>query len=341
MNLYEQQASNRRRTWLVMAIFIALLALLGAGFDWYLFGAPTPFGVGVALAVGSASAASSYFQGDRAVIGSTKARPLADLQAASASDDERLKLRQLENVVDEMRIASGLPQPKVFVVPDPDPNAFATGRDPDHASIAVTRGLLDTLNREELQAVVAHELSHVRNYDIRLMTVVAALVGTVALLSDWTMRTMRFGTLTGGRRRGRDSSDGGGAGILGIVLMVVWIVAIVLAPVAARVLAMTVSRSREYLADASAAEMTRHPGALASALEKIEAVAGPTRSIKRGTAHLCIADPLERTIDLKEGYWADLFATHPPMPKRIEALRRMAYQWSGPERATEGPNGLS
>jgi heat shock protein HtpX len=256
------------------------------------------------------------------VLLSTAARPIEELQA-SATDDDRLKLRQLENIVDEMAIASGLPRPKVYVVPDADPNAFATGRDPAHASLAVTRGLLDTLDREELQGVVAHEMSHIRNLDVRVMTIVAALTGAVALLADWARRGMTWG---GGRRRDRDDDRGGGAA--GIILFVVWLVAILIAPLVAQLLAMMVSRRREYLADASGAELTRNPLGLARALEKIDAAAGPTAVVNRGTAHLCIADPLGRPMNLREGAVANLFASHPPMAARIDALKDMAFQRS-------------
>jgi len=220
-----------------------------------------------------------------------------------------------------MCLASGLPRPRLYVVPDNDPNAFATGRDPTRASIAVTRGLLERLDRDELQGVVAHELSHIRNYDIRLLTIIAALVGAVALLSDWATRV---GPGTGGGKSSR-SKDGGASGPLGLVLFAVWFAAIVLAPLIAQLLAMLVSRNREYLADASAAEMTRNPLALARALGKVEAAAEPTRAIKRGTANLCIVDPLARPIGRKVGAWADLLASHPPMEKRVAALSGMAY----------------
>jgi heat shock protein HtpX len=209
----------------------------------------------------------------------------------------------------------------VYVVSDPDPNAFATGRGPGHASIAVTRGLLDTLDREELQGVVAHEMSHIKNLDIRVMTIVAALVGAVALLSDWSRRGMMWGG--GGRRRDSDRERGGAAGL---VFFVIWIAAVILAPFMAQMLAMMVSRRREYLADASGAELTRNPQGLARALEKIESAAAPTAAINRGSAHLCIADPLGRQVNLRTGFWADLFASHPPMAARIEALRAMAFQ---------------
>ena len=181
--------------------------------------------------------------------------------ASAESEDDRLRYRQLQNIVDEMAIAAGLPRPKAYVIPDGDPNAFATGRDPAHASIAVTDGLLARVNREELQGVVAHEMGHIRNLDIRLMTVVAAMVGAVLLLADWSGRALRFG---GGSRRGRSSRDKDGSGGLGVLFFVVWIVAIVVAPVVGRLLATTVSRRREYLADATGAELTRNPLALAA-----------------------------------------------------------------------------
>ena len=326
MNLYEQQRSNRRKTWLVMLAFVAFFLILGAGFDAFYLGAGggfVPVGSVIALGVGSASAAVSYFSGDRAVLAATAARPVEELEAA-ATDPDKLKLRQLENVVDEMAIASGLPRPRVYVVPDADPNAFATGRDPAHASLAVTRGLLDTLDREELQGVVAHEMSHIRNLDVRVMTIVAALVGAVALLADWARRGMRWG---GGRRRDRDDRRGGAAGI---ILFAVWLIAILIAPLLAQLLAMMVSRRREYLADASGAELTRNPLGLARALQKIESAAGPTAAVNRGTAHLCIADPLGRPINLKAGAWANLFASHPPMAARIAALEEMAFHRSSP-----------
>ena len=325
MNFLEQQRSNRRRTWAVMLAFVGLAIIVGLGFDLFIFGSTeggfiAPVGTAGALALSSASAATSYFAGDRAVLRSTQAIPL-ETALASADADYTLKLTQLRNVVDEMAIAAGLPAPKVFVVPDPDANAFATGRSPEHASVAVTEGLLRALNREQLQGVIAHEMSHVRNYDIRLMTVIAALVGAIALLSDWAGR---MGRVAGGTRRSRGSRDGGG-GAGGAVFLVVWLLLILLAPLLGRLLAMAVSRQREYLADASAAELTRNPGALADALETIEGMAGATKLVHQGSAHLCIADPLERAIDNKEGKWADWLATHPPMAKRVALLRGMSY----------------
>jgi heat shock protein HtpX len=327
MNLYEQQTANRRRTWAIIAGFVTFLLLLGVGFDSFYLGeagGALPIGTIVALIVGGASSLASYYHGDRAVLASTGATALADV-AATATGDEALRLKQLDNVVTEMAIAAGLPRPAVYVVPDPDPNAFATGRDPAHASIAVTQGLLDTLDREELQGVVAHEMSHVRNLDVRVMTLVAALAGAVVLLADWARRGMLWG---GGRRRRSD--DGNGGGVMGLVFLVVWLVAIILAPIIAQALAMMVSRRREYLADASGAELTRNPMGLAHALEKIDEAVEPTRAIRRGAAHMCIADPLGRQANLRaESFWGNLFASHPPMAARIAALRAMAYQREG------------
>lgn len=313
-NIYEQQAANKRSTILVMLVFTCFLGLLGFGVDAFILGTELPVATIVACGLGLVGAFRGLQAGARTVLASAGARPIPEADPA---------FRQLANVADEMSIAAGLPRPALYVIPDPDPNAFATGKDPDNAAIAVTEGLIERLNRDELQGVVAHEMSHIRNYDIRLMTVVAALIGSVMLLSEFALRSLRYG---GGRRRSSSSSRGGS--VAGPLLLVLLIIALVLAPLISRILAMAVSRQREYLADASAAELTRNPGALASALEKIDAATEPTRAIKKGTAHLCIADPLERKINKKEGFFAGLFATHPPVRKRVTLLRAMAYQRS-------------
>jgi heat shock protein HtpX len=336
MNLYEQQALNRRRTWLVMALFIGLLLIIGMGFDLFVVGAGqtlVPIGSVAALALGGGQAWWSLRFGDRAVLASSGAKPIEELLANQPAEDAKLRYTQLQNVVQEMAIAAGVPTPSIYVIPDPDPNAFATGRDTTHASIAVTDGLLNALDRDELQGVVAHEMSHVRNLDIRLMTVVAALVGALVLLSDWTSRSWRFGGVR--RSSSRDRDDKGG-GAIAIAFFVLWIVAAILAPLLGQLLAMAVSRRREYLADASGAELTRNPLELASALEKIDAAVEPTASIKRGTAHLCIADPMGRALNEREGGWSNLWATHPPIGKRIEALKAMAFQ-GGPSPAGNRP----
>jgi heat shock protein HtpX len=323
-NLWEEQARNRRQTALLVTAFVVLLVLLGLGVDYFLWmrgvtaleegaGAFVPVAAPIALAVGLAQTLGGYYLGAKAVLGSTRAR------AANPADPNEAMLL---NVVQEMRLASGLPMPGVYVVPDSDPNAFAVGRSPEHASIAVTQGLLDNLSREELQGVVAHEMAHVRNLDIRTMTLVAALLGALVLLSDLSLRMLRFGGAGSGRRSSRDKGGGGGALVL--VFFVLWVVLAVATPVVAQMMAFAVSRSRELDADASAAEFTRNPIGLAKALRKIDAAAEPTRSVKRGSAHLCIADPLARKANASEGRVASLFATHPPMEKRIAILESMA-----------------
>lgn len=316
-NIYEQQAHNKRSTAFLVVLFVIFIAFLGLGFDAFYLGTVSedvffPIGTIIAVIFGVVTASWSIRSGATAVLSSTRAVP---------ADPDIPAQKQLINIVEEMSIASGLPKPKVYVVPDPDPNAFATGRDPDNSSIAVTQGLLDSLNREELQGVVAHEMSHIRNYDIRLMTVIAALVGAILLLSDWARRGMLWG---GGRRRSR-SSSGGGGGAIALILIALWIIGVILAPLISQLMAMAVSRKREYYADASGAELTRNPLALASALEKLESATAPTKSIKRGAAHLCIVDPIGRKMNAKEGKGADLFATHPPIGKRITFLKGMAY----------------
>lgn len=315
MDIYSQIKKNNRETFVLLSVFIGLLLFLGFGLDfWYGSRNPDymPLGTLIAVTVGVFSCLGGYLHGDKWVLSSTHARE-------PNPDDPKEK--QWMNIVEEMSIASGLPRPTPYVIDDADPNAFATGRDPKHSSIAVTRGLLEILNREELQAVASHEMGHIKNYDIRLMLMVAVLVGSIALLADWAQRSLFWGR--GGRESKRSSgkSDGGAA-----IVLVLWIVAIILAPIASRIIAMCVSRRREYLADASGAELTRNPGALASALAKIHSHAGPTRSINRGTAHLCISDPKGSLLDEQEGWFADLFSSHPPIEKRIEALNQMAYR---------------
>jgi len=313
LNIYDQQKRNLANTRLFIAGFVGLLAVLGMGADGLLYAGGFSPGIPLAtlgaLGIGGMSAWWSLREGDKAVLESTGAVPL---------DPTDPKQRVLENVVEEMAIAAGVPKPAIFVVPDSDPNAFATGVGPERASVAVTRGLLDALDRDELQGVVAHEMSHVRNYDVRLMTVVAALAGAVLLLADWSRRGIWWG---GGRRR-----DGQSRGGFGILFAILWFLSVLLAPFIAQIVSLAVSRQREYLADASGAELTRHPLALASALEKIAAAVAPTPSIKQGVAHLCIEDPRGGTDEDRTGWFAALLSTHPPVAKRIALLREMAYR---------------
>lgn len=328
-NLFEQQAKNRRQTAVWVVCFVLFFAWLGFGGDAALyFGSIDAYGQAhytvpwmgiIVTAIAAVIVWNSWRRGPKQVLWSAGAAELVNPQS--------FEEKQLVNVVEEMAVAAGLPRPKVYLVNDPDPNAFATGHGPDTASIAVTTGLVQTLNREELQGVVGHEMAHIRNLDVRLMTMIAALIGVIVVLSDGMGRMFRggggrgVGALVGGRGR-----KGGGAGMIALVILVLWLITLILAPLITRLMAMAVSRNREYLADATAAELTRNPGALASALEKIESAEAPTASIKRGTAHLCIADPLGRKANLKEGRLADLFGTHPPMPKRVIRLKGMAFQ---------------
>ena len=338
-------------TWAVMLVFVVFFLVIGLGFDFFFLSfnpakapdyklnnagyyeaagrsQPVPYGTIFALLVGVGMAANSMMNGASMVLRSTQARRAVP---------ENEKEKQLLNVVAEMAAAAGLRPPEAYVVPDPDLNAFAAGITPQSSVIAVTEGLLSTLNREELQAVVAHEMSHIRNYDMRLMTVSAALMGAIALLSDLAGRTMRprYGSSLGRSSSSGSSSGGrkGGGGALVLVLFAVWMLLVVLAPLISRMLAMAISREREYLADASGAELTRNPLALVSALEKIRAAVMPTYAINNGVAHMCITDPRGSLIEEKMGFAADLFATHPPMEKRILALKVMAYQAGRPQAA--------
>ena len=332
LNLFQQQEANRRRTVLLVIGFVIFFAWLGFGGDYIYYlstrGAPVTayhhvfpwFGLAL-TAIAVLTAWYAYSTGPEKVLWSTGAREVID-----PTDP---KEKQLVNVVEEMSIAAGVPRPRIWIVDDPDPNAFATGTNPLHAHLAVTQGLLDLCSRDELQAVIGHELGHVKNLDVRLMTTLAALVGAVALMHDGATRVLRGGMNIGGGGGGGGSRGGGGkkggAGPLIVILLVVWIISWLLAPIIAQILALAVSRKREYLADAMSAQFTRNPLALASALQKIEGADAPTTHIKRGAAHLCIADPLGRRLTGHEGMLADLLATHPPMAKRITILRGMGY----------------
>jgi heat shock protein HtpX len=313
-NLFQQQEANRRRTtWLVIG-FVLFFAWLGFGGDyiWALQGHhPFPL-LGVVLTTAAIIGVwYAYKTGPEKVLWSTGAYELTDPK----TDGER----QLVNAVDEMAIAAGVTRPRLWIVPDDDPNAFATGHDMRDSHIAVTRGLLTICNRDELQAVIGHELGHVKNLDIRLMTMLAALVGAVLLMRDGMGRMMRGGGLP---LRGRKSKN---AGPLLVILLTVWVLSWIFAPLVIQLLALSVQRGREYLADAMSAQFTRNPLALASALAKIEAADAPTRAIKSGAAHLCICDPLGRRLTNSEGWLADRFATHPPMSMRISRLKGMGY----------------
>lgn len=327
MNLFEQQAANRRKSWLLVAGFILFFAWLGLGGDlaFYLYTQDLPADayrhrfpwVGLVLGVVAFFLVRTIRRsGAEKVLWSAGARELE-----TADSDAT---RRLVNVTEEMAIAAGTARPRIYLIDDLDPNAFVTGTDPAKPHLAVTTGLLGMLDRDELQGVVAHELGHVKNLDMQLMTLVAGLAGAIALMSDGLGRVLWHGRFVGGgggRRRG-----GKGGNPLALVVLVLWLVSWILAPLITRLLAMGISRKREYLADAMAAQFTRNPMALASALHRIEAAGAPTNTIKRGVAHLCIADPLGRRVTSFAGRVGDLFATHPPMAIRVSRLKAMAFQ---------------
>jgi heat shock protein HtpX len=335
-NLFAQQQSNRRRsTWLTLG-FVLFFAWVGFGGDFAFWLLTADAGPGsyhhVVPFIGISSVLSAAFicwyswrHGAERVLWSTGAWEL--IEAATPEQ------KQLMNVVEEMAIASGLPKPRVWVIPDPDPNAFATGRDAATASVAVTEGLLAALSRDELQAVIAHEMAHVRNLDIRLMTLLAGMIGAIALLSDGMGRMLGRGSRVGrGWNVPRGAKDGKG-NPLGLVILALWLLTLAVAPVVSRILAMAVSRKREYLADATGAQLTRNPMALASALEKLEGATAATLSITQGSAHLCIVDPSPGLMSSREGFLADFVASHPPIRQRIVRLRGMSYQQAKRESA--------
>jgi heat shock protein HtpX len=335
-DLFAQQEANRRRSRRLVIGFVLFFAWLGFGGDWIAFlatrDAPPPayhhtipfLGIALSL-IAIGVSIHAWRRGPEQVLWAAGAH---ELRQATSSRDQ-----QLRNVVEEMAIAAGLPVPRIWIIPDPDPNAFATGYDERSASVAVTTGLLELCTRDELQGVIGHELAHIKNVDVRLMTLLAALVGTVALISEGLGRMLRSSRGSGGRvrlggsSRSRSPGRGGpGGGAVVLILFVVWALSWLLAPLITRLLALGVSRSREYLADAMSAQFTRNPMALANALQKIEQAAAPTTSIARGTAHLCIADPLGRRANASQSRLAELLGTHPPMAIRVARLKAMAYQ---------------
>jgi heat shock protein HtpX len=302
--VYEQIASNKRRTVLLVLGAIVFLGLIGYAIG--LFTSSGPVGLIAALVVAVVMALGSYFAGDRIVLASTRAREVTSEQEP-----------RLHNVVEGLAIAAGIPKPRVYVVPERALNAFATGRDPEHSSIAVTQGLLEGMNRVELEGVIGHELAHVQDRDILVGTMVATLVGAAVLLSEFFMRAWFWGGI-GGRR----GSDRGG-GPIALVFLVVGLVMLILAPIVGQVIKLAVSRNREYLADAQGALLTRYPPGLASALRKIQVGAAiPMSSANNATAHLWLNQP-SRIQGEGMGSLERLFQTHPPIEERIRRLEEM------------------
>jgi heat shock protein HtpX len=304
---YSEIAENRRDSVLLTLVVAALLGVLGFAIGYGVTGqSVAAVGVTVgAVALAALLSIGSYFGGDRLVLTASQARPVDPATAP-----------ELMNVVQEIAIAANVPMPKVYVIDDSAPNAFATGRDPQHASIAVTSGLLEKLDREELQGVIGHELSHVRNYDVRYTLLVAVLVGSIALLADVFLRySFWFG---GARGRSNREGRGGGGGAQAI-LFVVAIVLAILAPIIARFVQLAVSRQREYLADASSVQLTRNPHGLERALAKIAADPEVLEVANRATQHLYFTNPIKKWEERASG----LFSTHPPIVDRINRLRQL------------------
>ncbi|MSQ33515.1 MAG: zinc metalloprotease HtpX [Dehalococcoidia bacterium] len=301
LNIHDQIAANRWRSGLLIAIFVlfvvAVVEVIGLA-----LGAPLPFAL-VGLAIAVSSVGFSYYFSDSLVLGISQARPV------QKKDDP-----ELSNLVENLCIGAGLPLPRLYLIDDGAINAFATGRNPQHAALAVTRGARQRLTKLELEGVLAHELSHVRNFDIRTMAITAVLLGMVAIAADLVLRWTWYGAGARGRYRGK----GEGAG--GAVLLVVAVVLAILAPLVARLIQSAVSRQREYLADASGALLTRYPEGLASALEKIAQDSDPLDVATKGTAHLFISDPFLR---INRSRLNNLFSTHPDVQDRIRRLRAM------------------
>lgn len=299
INIYEQVASNKRKSWLVVIGFILFVALI----SWF-FGVVLDYGlgfVGVALIFSGVMSFASYYYSDKIILAMSNARP------ASRERDF-----DFYTVTENLVMAARIPMPKLYVIEDTSMNAFATGRDPEHAVVCATTGLIQRLDRTELEGVVAHELSHIRNFDIRLMSLVTILVGVITLLADWFLRMSWFG----GGRRDRDN------GQLGAILMLAGILLALLSPLIATLIKLAISRSREYLADASAVSLTKYPEGLASALEKLSRDKEPLEAANKATAHLYIVNPLNN-LKGSVGMFANLFSTHPPIQERIKALRSM------------------
>ena len=297
--MYEDISANRRNSFLLIFLFVAVIGMLG-----YVFGQLTYFGyagVGVAVAIAVAMSIGSYYYSDRVVLTMSRAK-LA----------ERDRYPHLFNAVEGLAIAAGVPAPRIYVIEDSAPNAFATGRDPEHAALAVTSGLLDKMDRYELEGVVAHEMSHIKNYDIRLMTLAVVMVGIILLLSDWLLRSLFWGL--GGRDREESNNS------FGVALMVAGLVLAILAPIFAQLLKLAISRQREYLADASGAMLTRYPEGLANALRKLAADPEPLDVANRATAPLYIFPPKQRSLG---GKVKQLWSTHPPLEERIARLDRL------------------
>jgi heat shock protein HtpX len=302
MNIYSTISQNKWKSLLIMVLFVVFATTIT-----YIFGkasGASPIGyMGFGLLLSGIMSIGSYFYSDKLVLATTGAKPL-----------QRNDNPEVYNIVENLTIGAGVPMPKLYIVNDPSPNAFATGRDPKHAAVAVTTGILERLNKSELEGVLAHELSHVKNYDTRLMAITAILVGFISIITDMFMRNLWWSSMT----RDSDRED---RGQLQIVFLIFGIVFAILSPIIATIIQLAVSRKREFLADASGVLITRYPEGLANALEKIAADPRPVKNATNATAHLFIENPFKKQA---AGKWlASLFNTHPPIEERIKILRSM------------------
>lgn len=305
-NFYEAISVNKRKSLVIVIGFVLFVTLvvyvLSQAMGYYFGYEPGGLGmVGLAFIVSGVMSFFGYYYSDKVILTMSGARPA-----------DRKRDFEFYTVAENMAIAAGLPKPKLYVIEDNAPNAFATGRDPDHAAICATRGLLDRLNRTELEGVIGHEMTHVRNYDTRLGAVVAVMVGIVALLGDWFLRMSMFG----GGRRSRDNDSGG----LGAIFVVLGFIFAILSPIIATLIQLAISRRREFIADAGSVELTRQPSGLISALEKISDSNLPLREANKATAHLYIVNPFNHGA---KSFFSNLFNTHPPIKDRIKALQGM------------------
>lgn len=310
MLTYDLINKNKRESWVLIFCFLIVISLLGFVFSQvYQNSAILYFAVGFSVI----SAFISYYFSDSITLALSK-----------ATEVDRQSNQELYRLVENLCITAGLPTPKIYIIDDTAPNAFATGRDPQHAVVCVTTGILAKLEKTELEGVIAHELSHIGNYDIRVMTLVVVLVGTITLLSDWFLRFSFFG----GRRKSDNNNDGG----LGLAMLAIGILLAILSPVIATLIKLAVSRQREYLADASGALLTRYPEGLARALEKISTDTEPLEAANNATAHLYIVSPFheDREVMALDGeghegrsWFSGLFNTHPPIKDRVKRLREM------------------
>ncbi len=306
-NIYEAQSANKRKSALIIVLFIVFITVsvyfISQAFVAYLGYEPGGLGItGLALIISGLLSFGSYYYSDKIV-----------LKISGAREADRTRDFKFFTAAENLSIAAGIPKPKLYVINDSAPNAFATGRDPDHAVICATTGLLDKLSKTELEGVVAHELSHIKNYDIRLMSIVAVLVGTVALLGDFFLRMSFYGR----RREGK-------SGQLGAIILVVGLLFAVLSPIVAKLIQLAISRRREFFADASAISITRQPSGLITALEKISADHEPLEAANKATAHLYIVNPFKDRAKSAVRLFAGLFNTHPSMKERLVALKKMA-----------------